>query len=222
MEQAASYTMHEQISHGVTAHLRLRQGSSARATWILEESPGGTMVTLGADPTCDWQVRAAFVPARACSVLLLGGSVYVRPGREGGVLLNGRPTEDDAWTEVPDGARVDIGLARFEVLTERHGAQYDTGPHFQAAPPRPHGYGYGQAEGEVSGAYERHTRGFDAVRELDSGTYPVSDESDGDRVPAVLADEDERRDRSPLWRYALAGVATACAYGGWIFLLDYI
>lgn len=221
MEQAASYTMHEQTSHGVTAHLRLRQGSSARATWILEESPGGTMITLGSDPTCDWQIRAAFVPARACSVLLLGGSVYVRPGQEGGVLLNGRPTEN-AWTEVPDGARIDIGLARFEVLTERYGAQPETGPQFQAPPPRQHGYGYGQVQGEVSGEYETRARGFDAVRELDSGTYPIFDESESDRVPAVLDDEDERKDRSPLWRYALAGVATACAYGGWILLLDYI
>jgi len=72
------------------------------------------MISVGADPSCDWQVRAAFVPPRAFSILLVGGSVFVRTGPEPGVLLNGKPLED-GWVPVPNGARIDCGLARMEV-----------------------------------------------------------------------------------------------------------
>jgi hypothetical protein len=208
MAQAA-FTMSEQASPGVSSSLRLRQGSSAQATWILEDSPGGTMVTIGADPTCDWQIRAAFVPPCALSVLLIGGVTYVKPGPDMGVLMNGQPIPP-AWSEVEDGARIDVGLARLEITTDQAHAQ-PSYVHAQRSRP----YGYGQAPGE-SAASEPV---FEPIRELDSGTYPVFEESDG--VPAVL-DDDERTDRRSMWRYALAGVATACAYGGWIVLLDFL
>jgi predicted component of type VI protein secretion system len=203
MEQAAAFNTHEEALVGSAAQLRLRQGSSTRATWILEESPGGTMITVGSDPSCDWQIRAAFVPPRAFSVLLLGGIAYVRPGQDMGVLLNGRPL-DGGWTPAEQGARVDVGLARLEVVTAPSSV-----------------IDYGSSAG----------RGLDSMRELDSGTYPTGAASQADAafplhddregVPAVFED-DERRDRSSLWRYAVAGVATACAYGGWVFLLDYL
>jgi len=197
MEQAAAFNTNEEALVGTAALLRLRQGGSTRATWILEESSGGTMITVGADPSCDWQIRAAFVPARAFSVLLLNGTTFVRPGQELGVLLNGR-TLDQGWTPLEEGARIDVGLARLEVVS---------------APTAAVDYGPG-------------VRGLESMRELDSGTYPSARAFPGldERelaVPALLED-DERKDRGGVWRYALAGVATACAYGGWVFLLDYL
>jgi predicted component of type VI protein secretion system len=99
-----------------SAYLRLRQGSSARATWVIEESAGGTMLSIGSDEACDWQVRAAFVPPRAFSILVVGGRTFVRSGPEPGVLVNGKPI-DDGWNELPENARIDIGLARLEVTS---------------------------------------------------------------------------------------------------------
>jgi hypothetical protein len=96
------------------AFLRLRQGASSRATWILEESKSGSMISVGADDACDWQLRAAFVPQRAFSLLVVGGRTFVRSGPEPGVLLNGKPI-DDGWVQVPHGGRIDVGLARIEV-----------------------------------------------------------------------------------------------------------
>lgn len=186
MEPAAPFTS-TGAAHGTAASLRLRQGSSSRATWILDESPGGTLLTIGADAACDWQIRAPFVPARAFSVLLLGGTVYVRPGQELGVLLNGRPLES-GYTPVGDGARIDVGLARFEV-----------GLQFVAT----------SGDGEAS-------RTFDQVRELDSGTFPISERQ---AVPSVFEGHPPK-DNKRLWRYALLGVVTASAYGGWVALLD--
>jgi hypothetical protein len=99
-----------------SASLRLQQGGSARATWLLTESPGGTMISVGADSACDWQIRAAFVPARAFSILVLNGRAFVRSGPEPGLLIDGKPV-DDSWNPLPGQARIDIGLARFEVRT---------------------------------------------------------------------------------------------------------
>ncbi|HEX6244633.1 MAG TPA: FHA domain-containing protein [Polyangiales bacterium] len=97
-----------------TACVRLTGGSSTHATWMLEDGPGGTAITIGSDPSCDWKIKAASVPPHAVSVLLLSGSVYVRCGDHGGVLLDGRPLST-SWQAVADGARLDIGLARLEV-----------------------------------------------------------------------------------------------------------
>lgn len=99
-----------------SAFLRLRQGGAARATWRLMEVPGGTMISVGTDAACDWQIRAAFVPARAFSVLLVGGRAFVRSGPEPGLLIDGKPI-DDNWNSLPEQARIDIGLARFEIVT---------------------------------------------------------------------------------------------------------
>jgi predicted component of type VI protein secretion system len=81
---------------------------------MLEDGPGGTAITIGSDPGCDWKIKAASVPPHALSVLLLAGSIYARSGEQGGVLLDGRPLAA-SWQPVADGARLDIGLARLEI-----------------------------------------------------------------------------------------------------------
>ncbi len=121
---------------GFAALLRLRQGSSERASWLLDEVLGGTMITVGSDPACDWQIRAAFVPARAFSVLVVGGRAFVRSGPELGVLLNGRPI-DDGWTPVPSDARIDVGLARVEVSLGYAGELAEQTGAYRPAAPRP-------------------------------------------------------------------------------------
>src|SRR5690349_951557 len=41
-----------------TACVRLTGGSSTHATWMLEDGPGGTAITIGSDPGCDWKIKA--------------------------------------------------------------------------------------------------------------------------------------------------------------------
>lgn len=211
MEQAEAFTTNEAVSFGTCACVRLRQGSSARASWNLEECAGGTTITVGSGPTCDWQIRAAFVPPHALSVLFVNGRVYVRPGPEHGVLLNGHGLGDDGWAPVEEGDRLDVGLARLEIgaaaapATTGNWLKDDARPYESEA--------YASDAPLPESARERET-----LRGLDSGTYRISNP---DAVPAVL-DRDDSPDRSALWRYALAGVATACAYGGWVVLLDFL
>lgn len=97
-----------------TVSVRLTGGASTHATWLLEDGPGGTAITVGADPQCDWTIKAASVPAHALSILLLQGTVYVRSGPQGGVALNGQALAE-GWQTVPSSARVDVGLARLEL-----------------------------------------------------------------------------------------------------------
>ncbi|HEX5658308.1 MAG TPA: hypothetical protein VFX59_13995 [Polyangiales bacterium] len=121
-----------------SAFLRLRQGGAARATWLVTEAPGGTMISVGADAACDWQIRAAFVPARAFSVLVVGGRAFVRSGPEPGLLVGGKPV-DDGWVPLSEHARIDIGLARFEVRTGYADMLGGDEPVLELAPPRAHG-----------------------------------------------------------------------------------
>jgi len=97
-----------------TACLRLSRGASVQATWLLEDVPGGTTIRIGADSTCDWQIRAACVPDHALTAMLIGGTLFMKSSQDGGVLLDGRQLAQQ-WTEVASGSRLDIGLSRIEI-----------------------------------------------------------------------------------------------------------
>lgn len=101
-------------SRQLTACLRLTRGSSAQATWLLEDVPGGTTIQIGGDGDCDWQLRAACVPDHALTAMLVGGTLFAKSATESTVLLNGKPLALQ-WTEVGSGSRIDIGLARIDV-----------------------------------------------------------------------------------------------------------
>jgi hypothetical protein len=228
MEQAATLVTHRRSVLPISASVRLRQGSSARATWILQEAPGGTTIRVGADSTCDWQIRAAFVPPQAFSLRLLDGEVRVQAGRDQSVLLNGKLL-GEGWVAVPSGARIDVGLARVEVTTG-----YDTGsfasPQLRAAtfvtggsePPRrvshpPLFEALPASDPQESDRQLHAMLGWAPPEE--SGEFEVHRRRDSS--PALL-DNDRSSDKGALRRYALMGVATACAYGGWLALLDHL
>lgn len=92
------------------------------------------MISVGTDAACDWQIRAAFVPPRAFSVLVVGGRAFVRSGPEPGLLVDGKPV-DDNWNPLPEQARIDVGLARFEIVTGYADAIAD-GPLLELTQPR--------------------------------------------------------------------------------------
>lgn len=104
----------EAFATPAAARLHLQRGSSSQVTWILEDVPGGTSISVGADPGCDWQIRAAGVPPHALSVLLLSGNLFVRSTCEGDVLLDGSPL-GDSWIATRDGARLDIGQCQIAI-----------------------------------------------------------------------------------------------------------
>jgi hypothetical protein len=276
MEHAAKATQNEADATArgdstFSAFLRLRQGASARASWVLEETPGGTMISVGADLACDWQLRAAFVPARAFSILVVGGRTFMRSGPEPGVLLNGKSLED-GWVEVPDRARIDVGLARLEVtmgysewapsidqafdlrspfnpVNPAGGAEEQLGrqtihelrnrKHHDVDLRSTHAYDTrtGKPLGAAPAPRRRNSTIELSLDDLDymgtqagaqarddsevSGEFAVG-ALDGDQAAPSLLGSDRPRDKSKLWRYAVAGVFTAGAYGGWVYLLDYL
>jgi predicted component of type VI protein secretion system len=178
------------------------------------------MISVGTDAQCDWQVRAAFVPARAFSLLLAGGHVFLRSGNEPGVLLNGKPV-DEGWNPVPNGARVDVGLARIEVTLAQGDAQHEPPAILEVTEAEENGPRVTQPYLSPQGVQpaERAPLPRDVTRQLEdfrsdaSGEYEVA--------PALLGDE-AVADKRALKRYALLGVITVSAYGGWVALLDYL
>lgn len=241
MEQAETIVTHRGAVLPVSACARLRQGSSARATFILEEAARGTTITVGADAACDWQIRAAFVPPSAFALRLVDGQVEVQAGKDQSVLLNGKLL-GDGWVPVPNGARIDVGLARVEVSVGIGVAHYD------AHRVRRAGFAVGGAESSRGHALldALPLEGVRAAVSLPPLPPPAAAPTAEYVPPAVLlrgfpeeSGEFEvyrhRRDSSPallerpaagdtgaLRRYALVGVVTACAYGGWLALLDHL
>jgi hypothetical protein len=233
---------------GTTACLHLQRGSSSQVTWFLEDVPGGTSLSIGADPTCDWQLRAACVPPHAVSVLLLSGNLFVRSTCEGDVQLDGSPL-GDSWVAVHDGARLDIGFAQLSISC---GA---TRSAFDAAALGTLSYTEAEASAQLGAvrrqALSTETRlGFpvwsQSAAQPVSGTQLVGDEparAPAERSalqvdPRELSDDqqatlnrhsrgfgpsllgEDRRDSSGVWLYILAGLATLFAYAGWVVALD--
>lgn len=95
--------------------LRLRRGASAVAQWTLGHEEGGTVVTLGADPSCDWHVTAAGVGPLELTFFFVEGELLVKSERPGsGARLNGERLAED-WAVAREGSRIDCGTACIEV-----------------------------------------------------------------------------------------------------------
>lgn len=195
------------------ASMRLTRGSSAQAVWVVEGRPGAAPLTIGSDARCDWPIRAASVPPQALYVLVDERGVYVHAGLQGQVRMNGRRL-GRAWQRVWGEARFDIGLARVEIALDPRSRSRaaDSGP---AGAPHP----AGPSDAETSGVRPSYLprpismpqKAMRALRErLSRPSFP--------EVATVLGKPPRRRARA--WRYALAALATAGAYMGWLLLLD--
>lgn len=233
-----------------TAYVRLTGGSSEHASWLLQDALGGAAITIGSNPSCDWTIRAAGVPGHALSVLLLQGSIYVRSGEQGGVLLDGQPL-DTCWRPVADGARLDIGFARLEIglgdgraprpqswvvhNVESRGEEHSApsivvdGEAIEA-----------KLNADAEAAEGEQTR-VDAADVSGIRETPLLDLQHGHLQHGVVSGSDpdwfarrsrpslpdgpsllgRRAEAIKLWLYALGCVATAGAYALWIALLDH-
>jgi hypothetical protein len=209
------------------------------------------------------------VPARAFSILVVGGRTFMRSGPEPGVLLNGKAL-DEGWVQVPDKARIDVGLARIEVtmgysewaptIDQAFDLRSPFNPHTTADEPfgwqtvhelnnrkqpepslrSTHAYDTrtGKPLPKVAAAPRKRNSTIElSLDDLDymgtqaaaqarddrdaSGEFAVGGAVDDQVAPSLLG-SDRPRDKSKLWRYAVAGVFTAGAYGGWVYLLDYL
>lgn len=209
------------------ACIRLTRGSADDSVWVLEEGVGGTFLTVGSDPECDWQVRAAGVMPQALFVLLIGGMVYVRSGPARGVRLDGSLLSED-WTHVAADARLDIGMATLEIKLAKDALL----PSLREVPV------------PVSLPAQRSVRSAQPVpseHERSGMRRSVVPRRDPPRAPrldarAVVAERAARqraewqrraelaaarqRSGSSVWTYLIGGVALAGAYMFWLAWLD--
>ncbi len=95
--------------------LRLRAGASPWPSWNFGATDRGLQIVVGSDPHCDWQIASAGVAEQELEVFFTGRALLVRSLRPGrGARLNGVKL-GEGWAAVPDGARLDLGLASIEV-----------------------------------------------------------------------------------------------------------
>lgn len=196
MQSATSQRVDAKQPHA--ACIRLIQGASDDAVWVLESGVGGTFLTIGADPECEWQIRAAGVPAHAVSVLLVGGTVHVRSGPQRCARMNGTLLSEQ-WTPVERDARLDIGMASLEIKLDKDALvpslrEVATPPRHTPAPMAP----------ERSGM----RRSFDPGR-ASRPSLPM------DARPSLSL----KATRAG-WIYLLAALAVACAYALFVIWLD--
>lgn len=184
--------------------MRLTRGASSQVSWLLRRSANAATVTIGADPSCDWQVRAPGVPRHALSVALFDGGLFIASGPEAQVMLEGEPLPE-VWRRVDRPLAIALGAAQIEVAWE---------------PP--------EEELSMSSERERQTfpDGWDQTGERARGQGARS--SWVDRLsrsswldsPSVLGRTAESRKRTQLLRYAGLVLFTALVYRAWLLLLD--
>jgi hypothetical protein len=189
------------------ATLRLTQGSAAQAVWVAEGRPGASPLIIGSDPTCDWAIRAANVPARALYILVDERGVYAHSGPEGQVRFNGRQL-GRAWRPVKSVARFDIGLASIEIeVSERLFLAEPEAVRGAPTDPDQSGVRPSLLPRPVQVPPEKRR----SLRErLSRNSFP--------EVATVLgrAPRSSRR----WWHYVLAALATAITYLSWLLVLD--
>lgn len=201
MQTAASLQHPAKQPH--VACIRLIQGASDDAVWVLEAGVGGTFLTIGADPECEWQIRAAGVPAHAVSVLLVGGMVHVRSGPQRCARMNGTLLSEE-WTPVERDARLDIGMASLEIKLGKDALLPSLRE--MAAPPA-HEEPEAQTGERKRAPIAPERSGMRRSRSSRS-SFPTDER-------ATLA-----KARTPGWFYVLAVMAVAAAYTLFVIWLD--
>jgi hypothetical protein len=199
------------------ACIHLTGGSSQDSVWVLQEGVGGTFLTVGSDPECEWQIRAAGVPAHALSVLLIGGVVYMRSGPERRARMNGTLLNQD-WTTVDADARVDVGLARLEIKLGKEALlpslrDLHLPPEVQHEPGASHTPRSAASALERSGLRRSHASARHAPRSPSNALRErASRPSSSGIVP--------RKATSFAWLYVAGALAVAGAYAFFVAWLD--
>jgi hypothetical protein len=187
-----------------TVLMRLTRGASSHVSWLLRSSANAPTVTVGADPSCDWQVRAPGVPGHALSVALFDGGLFVASGPDANVLLEGERLPE-VWQRVDHPLSIALGAAQVEIAWEMSPEELSMSSE-RERPTFPDGWpGHSRERAGVQGARSSWVDRF-SRSSLDS--------------PSVLGRTAESRKSAQLLRYASLVLFTALVYRAWLLLLD--
>jgi hypothetical protein len=188
--------------------MRLTRGASTQATWLLRSSASATTVTIGSDPSCDWQIRGAGVPRHALSVALFDGGLFVASGPDAAIELEGAPLPE-VWRRVDRAVSIAIGDAQIDFAWE-----------------------LSPEDLTMSSERERPTFPDQLLEQLEDSarTTHGARTSWVDRVsrsslfdsPSLLGRTAASRSGAQMLRYASLVLFTALAYRAWLLLLDRI
>lgn len=189
-----------------TVLMRLTRGASSHVSWWLRSSPNAATVTIGSDPSCDWQVRAPGVPAHALSVALFDGGLFVASGPDANAMLEGDPLPE-VWKRIDHPLSIAIGAAQVEIAWEIPPEELSMSERDRPTLPdvrAEDAYARSRGQGARSSWVDRFSRSS----LLDT--------------PSVLGRTAESRKSAQLLRYAGLVLFTALVYQAWLLLLDRI
>ncbi len=189
-----------------TVLMRLTRGASSHVSWLLRRSANAATVTIGADPCCDWQVRAPGVPGHALSVALFDGGLFVASGPEAQAVLEGEPLPE-IWKRVNQPLSIAFGAAQIEIAWELPEEELSMSSE-RERPTFPDGWGQPEERARGQGARSSWVDRWSRSSLLDS--------------PSVLGRSAESRKSAQLLRYAGLVLFTALVYRAWLLLLDRI
>jgi hypothetical protein len=173
----------------------------------LRSSASATTVTIGADPSCDWQIRGAGVPKHALSVALFEGGLFVASGPGATIQLEGKQLPE-VWQRIDRAVSIAVGDAQMDFAWELP-AEELTMSSERERPTFPDGL----LEQLDDSARTHGARG--------SWVERVSRSSLLDS-PSLLGRTAESRNVAQILRYAGLVLFTALAYRAWLLLLDRI
>jgi hypothetical protein len=185
--------------------MRLTRGVSTHATWLLRSASSATTVTIGADPTCDWQIRGAGVPRHALSVALFDGGLFVASGPQAEITVEGARLPE-TWQRIDHALSIAMGDAQIDFAWELPADELTMSSE-RERPTFPDALleqldDSAQTQGARTSWVERVSR----LSLLDS--------------PSLLGRTAESRTGVLIWRYAGFVLFTALAYRAWLLLLD--
>lgn len=185
--------------------MRLTRGASSQVSWLLRRSASAATVTIGADASCDWQVKAPGVPGHALSAALFDGGLFVASGPGATVMLEGEPLPE-VWKRVERPLSISLGEAQIEIAWDPAEEELSLSSE-RERPTLPDADEPG-ARTRGQGARTSWVDRFSRSSWIDS--------------PSVLGRTAETRKSTQVLRYAGLVLFTALVYRAWLLLLDRI
>jgi hypothetical protein len=210
MEQTVQPCMSAESKLTAAVWLRMIRGWSDQPLFMLGSALGEQAVSVGADPSCSWQVRGEEVPDTALELRVLANRLFARSLGDAEVFVDGEQLAA-MWVPIEKGARLQVGSVTLEVgLSGRS----------RAAQSRSLSASHG-AEAALDEAADSLLARFSITGIASSDMTSALCDS---KCAATVLDPEVVEQGNTAFHSTgvlIAGSLMACAYGCWVLLLDY-
>lgn len=206
--------------------LRLVRGSSREPDRLLADRTFQTVLSVGSDVSCDWQIVAEDVPALALWMRASPGGLLVRAAPACPVSIDGQLL-GSLWTPAASGSRISVGGAAFEVGLSGRSRRAQRERLQRVCERVPDGFGAPLAScGAGAPAPDAAVALGDSwLAEAEPEEPPIAtifeaNDIGGDRAPSLRSRTRRKAKLRLAATIGIAGGLLTCAYCFWVLLLD--